>query len=150
MTRFDADEPTERRKLFAEAVLAHRERGSRFCTVEADPVAAAEGAGAGGEGDDAGSEDDAGEGSQAPPWVQFGDETFNFDCTDAELDRLKAMLEEFPDFRIDQIESPEEAEGSNVRVTARSDANRLAGFVDRAFQDVYGLPEDYRAWVVRV
>jgi len=130
MTRFDADTPKERQKLFADAVVAHRNRGSAFLTVEADPV--------------------EGAGDEPVPWVQFAEKTFNVDCTDEELDRLKALLESFPEFRIDRLESPEEAEGTNVRITARSDANRLAGFIDRVFQAVYEREEDYRAWVVAV
>ena len=57
---------------------------------------------------------------------------------------------DYPEFRIDEREAPEEAEGTNVRISARSDANRLAGFMDRAFAEVYDQPEDYRAWVVQV
>jgi hypothetical protein len=132
MTRFDADDATERRKLFAEAVTAHRERASPFCTVEVDS-------------------DPAADGEDAPaPWVQFADGTFNMDVTDEELERAKSLLSEFPEFRIDKMESPEESEGTNLRVTARSDANRLAAFVDRAFREVYGRDDDYRAWVAAV
>ncbi|ELZ82492.1 hypothetical protein C453_15443 [Haloferax elongans ATCC BAA-1513] len=132
MTRFEADTSRERRKLFADAVVAHRNRGSAFLTIEAD-------------------RDPDLDGEDAPgPWVQFSDKTFNMDVTDEELDRLKDLLSSFPEFRIDQLESPEEAEGTNVRITARSDANRLAGFADEVFQAVYGRAEDYRAWVVAI
>ncbi|UVE50457.1 hypothetical protein KU306_00670 [Haloferax larsenii] len=132
MTRFEADTSRERRKLFADAVVAHRNRGSAFLTIEAD-------------------RDPDLDGEDAPcPWVQFSDKTFNMDVTDEELDRLKDLLSSFPEFRIDQLESPEEAEGTNVRITARSDANRLAGFVDEVFQAVYGRADDYRAWVVAI
>jgi hypothetical protein len=132
MTRFDADDSTERRKLFAEAVTAHRTRASPFLTVEVDSDAEAEGE------------------SAPAPWVQFADQTFNMDVTEAELERAKSLLSEFPEFRIDRMESPEEAEGTNLRITARSDANRLAAFLDRAFVDVYGRDDDYRAWVAAV
>ncbi|MGM0590065.1 MAG: hypothetical protein ACQETI_00305 [Halobacteriota archaeon] len=132
MTRFVADTPRERRKLFADAVLAHRERGSAFLTVEVDPLS-----------------DESGDPLPAP-WIQFAERTFNLDCTEAELERLETMLDDFPEFRIDQLERPEEAAGTNVRITARSDANRLAGFIDRAFQEVYERDADYRAWVVTV
>lgn len=133
MTRFDADAPAERRKLFADAVVAHRNRGSAFLTIEVDPT-----------------ETEAGADGRGAPWVQFAEQTFNLDVDDEELERLEELLEEFPEFRIDRLESPDEAEGTNVRLTARSDANRLAGFVDQLFQTVYGRDEDYRAWVVRV
>ncbi|MGQ4555143.1 hypothetical protein [Halobellus sp. GM3] len=132
MTRFDADDPRERRKLFAEAITAHRARASPFLTIEAD-------------------RDPDADGEDAPaPWVQFGERTFNVDVTESELDRLNALVDEFPEFRIDQLESPDEAAGTNVRITARSDANRLAAFADRVFRDVYERPEDYRAWVASV
>ena len=153
MTRFDATDPTERRKLFADAVTAHRERGSPFLTVEAeltddeqaraDELADDE--------DDADAETDGSD--ETPPqvpWIQFADQTVNLDCTDDELDRLKSLLSEFPEFRIDQLESPEETEGTNVRITARADANRLAGFVERVFLTVYERPDGYRAWVVQL
>ena len=141
MTRFDAADPGERRRLFAEAVTAHRERGSAFVTLEAELTEAEREAGSGDDGDDA---------DPVPPWVQFADQTFNVDCTDEELDRLKALVGEFPEFRIDEMESPEEADGTNVRITARSDANRLAQFVERTFREVYGREEGYRAWVTEI
>jgi hypothetical protein len=137
MTRFDADTPAERRKLFAEAVTAHRARSSAFLTVEvaADP-------------DLDGTDDD---GDPLPaPWIQFSERTFNLDVTDAERERLEALLEEYREFRIEDLSAPEESDGTNVRITARSDANRLAGFVDDAFQHVYGRDEGYRAWVTRI
>jgi hypothetical protein len=137
MTRFDAADTAERRKLFAEAVLAHRNRGSQFCTIEVDPADAP----------GATSDDE----EPAPvPWIQFAEKTFNLDCTDAELDRLKGLLDEFPACRIERIEHPEEAEGANVRITARSDANRLGQFADRALQVTFDLDDDYRAWVTQV
>ena len=137
MTRFDADTPAERRKLFVDAVTAHRKRGSAFLTVEvaADPAL------------DGVDED----GDPLPaPWVQFAEKTFNLDVTDDERDRLEQLLEEYREFRIEELNSPDESEGTNVRITARSDANRLAGFVDHLFQHVYGRDESYRAWITRV
>jgi hypothetical protein len=137
MTRFEADTPAERRKLFAEAVTAHRKRGSPFLTitVEADPEID-------------GVDDD---GDPLPePWIQFAEQTFNLDVTDEERERLESLLDDFREFRIDDVTSPEESEGTNVRITARSDANRLAGFVDRAFVEVYGRDDDYRAWVTQI
>lgn len=137
MTRFDADTAAERRRLFADAVTAHRTRGSEFLTLEVEP-----------DPDLDGTDE---EGDPLPgPWVQFAEKTVNADVSDEELDRLKAMLSDYPEFRIDQLESPEEAEGTNARITARSDANRLAEFFDRLFQDVYGRDDDYRAWATTV
>lgn len=164
MTRFDASEPTERRKLFADAVTAHRERASPFLTAQVaavdDDVVFGSGDGSTDEGDDSvdwdvgghdGSADgDTDEAERAPPWIQFGDREFNVDCTDAELDRLETLLNDYPEFRIDQLESPDEAEATNVRITARSDANRLAEFAERAFREVYEQPADYRLWITEV
>lgn len=154
MTRFDAADATERRKLFADAVTAHRTRASQFLTVEADPASVAghddrdDAADAGDDVEAPGADGDGA--SETPPWLQFAQDTFNLDCTDAELDRLTSMLDDFPEFRIDELESPDSAEGTNVRITARSDAARLAAFVERTFREVYELPTDYRAWVVQV
>jgi hypothetical protein len=132
MTRFDADDARERRKLFAEAITAHRTRASPFLTIEAerDPDI---------DGEDA-----------AAPWLQFAESTFNLDVTEDELDRVNTLVNDFPECRIDELESPDEAEGTNVRITARSDANRLAAFADRVFLEVYGRDDGYRAWVAAV
>lgn len=135
MSRFDASTADERRALFAEAIGAHRERASAFCTFETDePVGSS----------------DSDEEPVPLPWLQFADDTFNLDCTDAELARLKQLVGDYPEFRIDALDSPEDADGTNVRVTARSDPNRLAGFADRVFLDVYDAPDDYRVWAVEV
>lgn len=155
MTRFDATDATERQRLFADAVTAHRERGSPFLTVEAELTDAEQArvdelADSADEADAEPASDESAETPPQVPWVQFADQTLNVDCTDAELDRLKSLLAEFPEFRIDQLESPEESEGTNVRITARADANRLAGFVERVFLTVYERPDDYRAWVVQL
>jgi len=128
MTRFDAATPDERRTLFAEAVEAHRGRGSQFLTVETPETDAEEHA----------------------PWVQLAGETLNMDVTDAELERLKTLLEAYPEFSIERLESPGDAEGTNVRIAARSDADRVAGFLERVFREVYGRGEGYRGWVTKV
>lgn len=143
MTRFDADTSAERQKLFADAVRAHRERNSPFLTIEPEPTP---------EENAAVGDDDLPEGApeRSVPWVQFAEKTVNVDCTDDELDRLTDLLEDYPDFRIDEMERPEDTHGTNVRITARADPNRLAGFFDRVFLDVYERGEEYRAWVVEI
>lgn len=143
MTRFDAATPDDRRALFASAVRAHDERDSPFITIEPEPTAAEEAA--------ATDEDlppDAPE--HTVPWLQLADRTVNLDCTDDELAALKELLEAYPAFLIDELTRPEEAHGTNVRITARADPERLADFFDRVFQEVYGREEDYRAWVVEL
>ena len=132
MTRFDAASEDERLKLFADAAAAHRARSGDVMTVDVDP------------------DSDDTEGGEVPPWIQLAGTELILDCTDEELERLKELLSEFPEFRIDELVSPEEAEGTNAVVTARSDANRVAGFIERGFREVYELDDDYRAWVTAV
>lgn len=171
MTRFDATTPEDRRKLFAEAIVAHRERASPFVTFEAHPkeptddekrnrdqtedegksdeMTSDEAAEANdGEAADADAPDE--QAPEAPPWVQFADGTLNLDCTDAELDGLKDLLSSFPAFKIDELTRPEEVEGVNVRVSALADPNRVSQCVERIFREVYDQPEEYRAWVAAV
>ena len=137
MTRFDASTPSERRKLFADAVAAHRKRGSAFLTVEVDADPALDG-----------TDDD---GDPLPgPWVQFAEKTFNLDVTDDEFRQLETLLDEYREFRIDERTTSDESDGTNLRITARSDANRLAGFIDHVFQHVYARDETYRAWVTQI
>ena len=129
MTRFDATAADARQALFAATVAAHRERGSEFCTLEPDETPP-------------GSDD------ELVPWIQFGGTTVALDCTDSELERLKALLGEYPDFRIDDLESPEEAEGTHVQITTHSDEDRLAAFFEAVFRRAFGYPEGYRVWAV--
>ncbi|WP_254768855.1 hypothetical protein [Salinilacihabitans rarus] len=136
MTRFDAATPAERRKLFVDAITAHRRRASPYLTIEVDEADL---------GDDAGPDPELG-----VPWVQFADGVVNLDCTDAELERLKSLLAEFPAFKIDELTRPEDAEGTNARVSAKADPNRIAQFLDGVLRRVFELPEDVTAWVVEI
>ena len=124
MTRFDADEPVDRRKLFADAVVAHRRRGGDALVAEAE-------------------RDD---GSTVA--LRFTEKAFEADCTDAELSRLRELLESFPEFRV--AGETETETGARVEISARADANRLSSFFERAFTDVYGFDDDYHAWIVAV
>ncbi|WP_049898818.1 hypothetical protein [Halococcus agarilyticus] len=137
MTRFDAIAADDRQALFADAIRAHDERDSAFLTIEAAAG-------------DANASDDAAAADESTPWIQFADGTLNLDCTDDELDRLKSLLDEFPAFTVDDLATPEDVDGTNVRVTARTDEERVAEFVDRVFRRVYDRPEAYRAWVAAI
>ncbi len=149
MTRFAAAESAERRKLYVDAITAHRERESAFLTVEVDAkTLEATGETASEPESDADESDDPPD--PGVPWVQFGDGTINLDCTDEELDALKRLLESFPAFKIDDLIRPEEAEGVNVRISAKADANRIGQFVDQVFLEVYDLPAAFRVWVVDI
>ncbi|QLG48836.1 hypothetical protein [Natrinema halophilum] len=153
MTRFDAADPAERRKLYVDAITAHRNRGSGFLTLEVDDAEldAADDAPDESTGAPDSSGDSADESVELDaPWVQFGNGTLNLDCTDAELDSLKTLLEDFPAFKIDDLIRPEEAEGVNARISAKADPNRIAQFIDGVFLEVYGLPAEIRVWVVEV
>ncbi len=151
MSRFSAETPKERQKLVADAITAHRNRGSAFCTLQVE--SASERGEESGEMDDEsrerGDEDDEAL-AEMPPWIQFGDSTLNLDCTDEELDRLKTLVGEFPAFKIEQLHSPEEAEGTNVRISAKADVNRIGQFVDQVLQKVYECPESTPIWAVEV
>ncbi|RQG91369.1 hypothetical protein EA462_05175 [Natrarchaeobius halalkaliphilus] len=155
MTRFDATEPNDRRKLYVDAITAHRERGSAFLTLEVDDSELG--------GDELGTEEtDHVDGDRkrnsrettgpdpelGTPWIQFSDGTINLDCTDDELEELKAVLGEFPAFKISELTRPDDAPGTNAHVSAKADPNRIGQFLDAVFRRVYGLPAEFRVWVV--
>jgi len=131
MTRFDAETAEERRALAEDAIAAHRERTSPFLTLEAE------------------LSENAGE-DAVPPWIQLAEDTLNLDCTDAELDRLKSLLDSYRAFSVDELVRPEEAEGTNARVLARTDDERIAQFVEDVFREVYEREGDYRLWAIEV
>lgn len=131
MTRFDADTPETRRELYADAIAAHRSRGSEFLTLEVDP-------------------DEPLDQELGVPWIQISDDTINVDCTDAELERLKSTLEQYQAFEIAELTRLEDADGINLRVSAHADRDRIAQFIDSVFRQVYELPEEFRVWAVSV
>lgn len=132
VSRFDASTPSDRRSLMEAAIEAHRERSSAFCTFEPD------------EGDVPDADD------LGVPWVQCSGDRCTFDCTESELDRAKALLEDYSGYRIEAISRPEEAEGAHVAVSAPGDLGRRAAFVDDLFTDVFELSGEFRLWVVAV
>lgn len=132
MTRFDAETPEDRRALAEDAIAAHRGRDSAFLTLEAELPAET-------------TDEDA-----VAPWIQLAEDTLNLDCTDTELDRLKSLLDEYPSFTVDELVRPEEAEGTNARILARTDEERIAQFVEDAFRQVYDQDEEYRLWAAGV
>ena len=136
MPRFDAASEADRIDLVADTVAAHRERGSQFCTLEA-------------------ADDPSDDPEFLPPWVQFADGTLNLDCTRAELDALNDLLGRYGAFTVAERttvdpETEEETPSTNVRIDAQADDERIAQFVDAVFQEVYGLPADFRLRAVEV
>ncbi|WP_440989251.1 hypothetical protein [Haloarchaeobius baliensis] len=132
MTRFDATDAAARRELVVDAFAAHRERGSPYVTLTTEP-------------DEADAELEHG-----APWVQYFDDTVALDCTDDELARLKELVRDYPSATIEELVSPEEAEGTHARVTVRTDDDRIAQLVDDVFTAVYGRPEDFRLWAIEI
>lgn len=127
MGRFDADTETERIDLVVDAIRGHRERESGFITIET-PVEDPE---------------------KPDPWIQYDatDELLNVDCTDDELARLEAVLDDVGGCRIHERTSPDDVEGTNVRIRTQVDDERVAQLVERCFRDVYDRSADYRLWV---
>ncbi|WP_267640256.1 hypothetical protein [Haloarchaeobius amylolyticus] len=132
MTRFDATTEPTRIELVADAIAAHRERGSAATTLTVEPTDA---------------DREIGHGA---PWIQYFEGTVALDCTDYELEQLKKLLDDFPSFSIDELVTPEEAEGTHARVTARTDDERIGQFVDRVFREVFDRSEGYRLWVAEI
>ncbi|MFB6134559.1 MAG: hypothetical protein ABEJ55_06185 [Halanaeroarchaeum sp.] len=130
MGRFDAASPAERRALIADAIDAHRSRGSRYCTLTA------------------GSRPE----ESVPAWVQYRavDSLCNVDVEEGELDRLVTLLDDVGGATIDEQRSPEDLEGINVRIRIHGDDERVAQFVDRVFRRVYDRPADYRLWATEI
>ncbi|MDL0130221.1 hypothetical protein PNP59_04620 [Halobacterium salinarum] len=136
MTRFDADTEAARIELVADTVAAHRDRDSQFCTLEA-------------------AADASDTPESLPPWVQFADGTLNLDCTDGELEALHTTLSRYGAFTIAdrttvEPDTAEESPGTNVRIDARADDDRVGQFVDTVFEAVYGLPADFELWAVEI
>lgn len=138
MTRFEASTPKERRALVAEAVTAHRKRGSDAAVFEADC----------GDGGGNGSRDRNG-GGTGTSRIEYSDRTLTLAVDPAERDRLDTFLDEFPVFKIEQP-ATRKAPGGVVHVSAIADQKHAADFVDRAFAAVYGCPDDFRLWVTAV
>lgn len=120
VTRFDASTPRERRALYAEAVLAHRERGSERVVFEA--------------GDDR---------------LTLAESGVRFELGDDRHGALEDLLADYPVFKVAQPATRTAAEGV-VYVSAVTDAKHLADFVDDAFRRVYGHEEGYTGWVAAV
>ncbi|MFB6267185.1 MAG: hypothetical protein ABEI31_05965 [Halodesulfurarchaeum sp.] len=163
MTVFDADDPTARKALFADAIAAHRERDSQFVTVEADRAT------------------DPGPGP--PPFVQYaaGAGRCNLDCLESERPALESVVSEFGGAAIvdrhevsrdtlgatteessargrgNASDNPEAGGGGppqeravNLRIRVPGDDRRIAEFIERCFVSGFGLDTGFRVWVTRI
>lgn len=118
MTRFDAATPAERRALYAEAVAAHRKRGSGGAAFAA--------------------------GEHRIDLTETG---VRFELDDDRRASLEELLDEYPVFKIAQPATRKAPDGV-VYVSAVTDAKHLGDFLDDAFRRVFDRPEDYEGWVV--
>lgn len=157
MTRFDANEPAQRRALAAEAVIAHRKRASEAAVFEVYPGSDANGRaeepGSGG-GVDGASQDtdrDAGVGGDTRELLRlvYAQGVITVECTPDERERLDALLKDFPVFKLQQPETRKAPDGT-VHVSAVADPKHAADFLDAAFRQVYDQPEEYRLWIAQV
>jgi hypothetical protein len=120
MTRFEATEARDRLGLAVDAITAHRLRDSEGVTFESD------------------------EGR-----VEYADRTLTLTVEPDERERLDALLEEFPVFKIEQPATRKAPEGV-VHVSAIADPKHAADFVDACFRSVFEAEADYELRVVRV
>ncbi|MFB6153485.1 MAG: hypothetical protein ABEJ27_04460 [Halodesulfurarchaeum sp.] len=161
MTAFDAEDPTVREDLFAEAIRAHRERESQFVTVEVDQAA------------------DPGPGP--PPFIQYsaGEGLCNLDCLAVERSDIEGVIDGYsgativdrhevtPETGSESTDGPNDSDGPprgtgsgqgssrrrtavNLQVRIRGDERRIAGFMEECFVSGFGLDPGFRAWVVRI
>ncbi len=133
MNRFAAATEAERKSLAVAAIRAHRERGSPFLTLEAEPETDEEG--------------DAG----PPPWIQYRDQVgqLNLDCTETELESIRAAIDAIGGVRITDQESVEDG-GTNLRIIVPGDDERIGHVVETLLTEGFGLPSDVRIWAAEI
>jgi hypothetical protein len=74
--------------------------------------------------------------------VTYENRTLLLSVTDAERERLDALLEEYHVFKIEQP-ATRKAESGTVYLSAVTDAKHAADFVDSLFSEVYDADEGY-------
>lgn len=136
MNRFTGTSQSERASLVVAAIRAHRERDSPFLTVKADTAST-------------GASENESEGPA--PWIQYRDPDAicNLDCTDAELDSIRATVDRIGGVTIVEQQSVEDG-GTNLRLRVPGDDERVAQVIETLFIDGLGLPESFRLWAVAV
>lgn len=118
MTRFEAATPADRRALYAEAVAAHRARGSEGAAFAAGEHR-----------------------------IELTETGVRFEVDDDQRASLEALLDDYPVFKVAQPATRKAPDGV-VFVSAVTDAKHLGDFVDDAFRQVFDRPEEYVGWVV--
>lgn len=112
-----ADDPGSRRTLVVRAVTAHRREGGGPVVFTA--------------------------GDPADARLEYEDRLLALALSGEQRDRLAALLDDFPVFKIKQPETRKAPDGT-VYVSAIADPKHLADFVEDCFRRVYDLGEDYR------
>jgi len=120
MTRFEADDPTGRLALLAEAVTANRRRPGEGVVVES-----------------------------AAGRAEYDDRRVRLELEGSGRDRLAELLDSFPAFKLKQPDTRKASEGV-VYVSAVADPKRAADFLEGVFREVFGEPEGYELRVVRI
>jgi hypothetical protein len=113
----DGESAIERRTRIAEAITAHRRAGSQ------SPVLVAVAA-------------------EDPPYVEYCDREIVVRVEEADRDRLDALLDDFPVFKIAQP-ATRKAPAGEIHVSAIADPKHAADFLDRLFLDVFERPARY-------
>jgi hypothetical protein len=113
----DGESAIERRTRIAEAITAHRRAGSQ------SPVLVAVAA-------------------EDPPYVEYCDREIVVRVEEADRDRLDALLDDFPVFKIAQP-ATRKAPAGEIHVSAIADPKHAADFLDRLFLDVFERPAGY-------
>ncbi|MFC5972639.1 hypothetical protein ACFPYI_14975 [Halomarina salina] len=113
-----ADTPQDRLVAFVRAVNAQRTGG----------------------GDGVAFESDAGR-------LDYADRTVTLELGDEERERLDALLDEYPVFKVKQPETRKAPDGVVV-LSAIADAKHLADFLESVFRDVFDADEGYELRVL--
>ena len=108
MTRFDATTPAERRALYAEAVAAHRRRGSDGAAFAAGDAR-----------------------------IDLTEAGVRLDLEDDQRASLDELLAEYPVFKVAQPATRKAPDGV-VYVSAVTDAKHAADFLDALVREGYG------------
>lgn len=81
-------------------------------------------------------------GDPADARIEYEDRLLSLDLSGEERERMTALLDDFPVFKVTQPETRKASNGT-VYVSAIADPKHLADFVEDCFRRVFGLGEDY-------
>ena len=131
-----AADPTGRRRLLVRSLMARRGQSDRLVVHAGERSEPADGA-SGSER----SERHASHGSDERT-LRYGDRELELHLRAGERERLDALLDDYPVFKIDAPATRKAREGE-VYVAAVADPKHLADFIEDCCRRVYGLPEGF-------